>query len=680
MSQIGSAWAIDLSDEIVRAVKLHREGETAVRLSVCRTIDVQGQIGDTGANWPRRLTTAMQILAQELDLQATDVVFAVAPSETTGERDLGTLKIRRERNGSVTQVPRSLVSSAVPSSGEAAAVRGLQIAPLALHNFLAHETGNVRKPTAIVDVCAKMTHVLVIAPQHLHCQTVPIGGDNLTAAIARKTESGFYQADEIKSAPVTPTIHSAVYQAVIPTMRTLLQQVKGFVASVTAQEQIDRLAEAKLLGACFGLPGMATFFADALDCPVQEVASLERVQNAVEGLDRPLRELLPVYAKAIGAGLQALGHGPVKANLLRRTAPVKRTKPPEPPPVRREGTKQWRVSGLIAAGAILVATLIGVAVGRAGRAPSTKTDPAASEAPTADLVPSRDDAGSTPENPAQVASMQSPPLPTGPRSVFALLIGISEYESDIPRLEYAAKDATDVCRLLVGQGTFPDRVKLLTDDDATTKNVQKATRAWLTRSRDATLFIHWSGHGFADPNNPNECYFACHDTPADALIVGYKMTEFIEDVKAADARHTLVVLDTCHAGKATARGERGPAGMTVGPANNFTRLMAQQQRVPPGMAIIAAGAADRKALESSDWQNGALTQVVIQALSGGADGYRGAGPKDGWVTLGELRYYVHDVLPKATSDLGMRACFPEISISTGDARIGSLPLTKVAAE
>ena len=662
MSQAESAWAIDLSDEIVRAVRLHREGENAVRLSVCRTIDVQEQIGDTGADWPRRLTNATQILAQELDLQPTDIVVAVAPSETEGEQGLGTLKIRRERNGSVAQVPRSLVSSVVPSSGEAAAIRGLQIAPLALHNFLAHEAGDTQKPMAIVDVCAKMTHVLVVTPRHLHCQTVPIGGDNLTAAIARKTDSGFYQADEIKNAPVAPTIHSAVYKAVIPTMRTLLQQVKDFVESVTAPEQIDRLAEAKLLGACFGLPGMTTFFADALDCPVHEVASLERVQNAVEDLDRPLREVLPVYAKAIGAGLQALGYGPVKANLLRRTAPVARTKPPEPSPVRREGAKQWRVPGLIAAGAILVATLIGIAVGRAGKTSGSPTPPDAAE------------------DRAEVASEQPLALPAGRRDVYGLLIGISEYESDIPRLEYAAKDATDVHRLLVGQGLSPDNVKLLTDGDATTKNVQKATRAWLTKARNATLFVHWSGHGFADHNNPDECYFACHDTPADALVVGLKMTEFIEDLRAAGARHALVVLDTCHAGKATARGERGPAGMTVGPANDFARLMAQQQRVPTGMAIIAAGAADRKALESANWQNGALTHVVLQALSGGADGYQGAGPRDGWVTLSELRYYVHAVLPKVTADLGMRACFPQISVSTGDTRIGDLPLTKVATE
>ena len=280
-----------------------------------------------------------------------------------------------------------------------------------------------------------------------------------------------------------------------------------------------------------------------------------------------------------------------------------------------------------------------------------------------------------PAKPKPVSVTQTQPNPVTPsKATFALLIGISEYKSGIPRLQYAAKDARDMRDMLLAQGVSPDNIKLLTDADATRANVASAVRSWLSRAKDATVVVHWSGHGFADPNNPGQCYFACYDTPADALTVGYKMTAFTDDIKDIGARHVVALLDTCHAGRAALRDVGGVAG---GPGNDFARAMAERQRISPGMVIIAAGDADRKSLESCNWRNGALTHIALRALSGDADGYMGAGPQDRTVTLGEVKAYVQSELPKATSDLGMRACFPVIATLKGDASINELPLARV---
>ena len=266
---------------------------------------------------------------------------------------------------------------------------------------------------------------------------------------------------------------------------------------------------------------------------------------------------------------------------------------------------------------------------------------------------------------------------TRPGRVCALIVGISEYQYGISRLEYAAKDARDMRDLLLAQGISSDNIKLLTDAQATKTNVQVATRSWLSRARDATVIVHWSGHGLADPNNPGQCYFACYDTPANGLTAGYKMTGFTDDLKDIKARHVVVLLDTCHAGKAAYRSDKGLGGIAAGPANDFARVMEDQQRIAPGMVIIAAGDADRKSLETSDWANGMLTHVVLRGLRGPADGYEGAGTKDSTITLGELKAYVQMELPKATSDLGLRACFPVIATLRGDATINNLPLARV---
>lgn len=47
------------------------------------------------------------------------------------------------------------------------------------------------------------------------------------------------------------------------------------------------------------------------------------------------------------------------------------------------------------------------------------------------------------------------------------------------------------------------------------------------------------------------------------------------------------------------------------------------------------------------------------------------------VRLGQLKAFVQTELPKATSDLGMKACFPVIATLKGDPTINELPLAKV---
>lgn len=277
------------------------------------------------------------------------------------------------------------------------------------------------------------------------------------------------------------------------------------------------------------------------------------------------------------------------------------------------------------------------------------------------------------------ADEAQPPTETLPWTArtYAVLIGISRYQKGIPELEYAAKDAHDVRDVLLSQGVPTDHIKVLTDEEATLIAIQVALGNWLSRAKDATVIVHWSGHGFEDPNNFEEGYFACYDTPSDLPGAGYRMKRLTDRIKASGARNALVVLDTCHAGHAA---YRGPGGISGGAADGFIRFMHQQRAIPPGVVVIAAGDADRRSLESGEWQNGMLTHVVLAALRGRADGYLNATPRDGTVTLGELKTYVATELPKVTTDLGQRACHPVIATLKGGEIQNRLPLAQVRAD
>ena len=95
---------------------------------------------------------------------------------------------------------------------------------------------------------------------------------------------------------------------------------------------------------------------------------------------------------------------------------------------------------------------------------------------------------------------------------------------------------------------------------------------------------------------------------------------------------------------------------------------------PKGWIFMVAADTDRKAIEHSSWTNGAFTHSLVKGLSGTADGYLSAGPKDGTVTMGELRAYLNSAMPDETQKVLGVAKRPVITTSSGDPGIWDLSL------
>ena len=86
---------------------------------------------------------------------------------------------------------------------------------------------------------------------------------------------------------------------------------------------------------------------------------------------------------------------------------------------------------------------------------------------------------------------------------------------------------------------------------------------------------------------------------------------------------------------------------------------------------------DRKAIEHTSWTNGAFTHSLLKGLNGKADGFQSAGPRDGTVTMGELKAYMNTSMPEETQKVLGVAKRPVITTSTGDPDIWELTLETV---
>lgn len=280
-----------------------------------------------------------------------------------------------------------------------------------------------------------------------------------------------------------------------------------------------------------------------------------------------------------------------------------------------------------------------------------------------------------PAAPIVGASAPPEPIPAVPGARWAVVVGVSRYASageGMGNLPFAAEDARMFAARLERGGWSPDHIRCLTDGEATKKNVEIALEAWLTKAgRDDLVVLYWSGHGYPDPDDPEKVYFACHDTDIRIPATGYRMDRVRGSLEERRARNVVFLADTCHAGKLVTRG--GERGLSVVPS---VRRMQEADAVPRGWVFMVGADADRKAVESSAWRNGAFTHCLLEGLGGAADGFQSAGAKDGAVTLGELRAFLLSAMPEETQRVLGTAKHPLITTSSGDPAIWNLKVLK----
>jgi uncharacterized caspase-like protein len=265
-------------------------------------------------------------------------------------------------------------------------------------------------------------------------------------------------------------------------------------------------------------------------------------------------------------------------------------------------------------------------------------------------------------------------LGQGFRKKFALVVGISNYrnrkESGLTNLLFADDDAHDFSDALKRLGWRTSHIKTLINERATKRNIEIALESWLTKAgKDDLIVLYWSGHGFQDPEVPERVYFACYDSTISIPATGYRMDRVRQSLEERGSRNVLFFADTCHAGTMITRGERG---ISVVP---HLKKLRKEKKIPRGWIFMVGAETDRRAVENSSWSNGAFTHCLIEGIRGRADGYESMGPRDGRITMSELRAYLNTAMPDETQKVLGVAKRPVIATTTGDPSIWDLSLT-----
>lgn len=278
---------------------------------------------------------------QQIPFDLNDVIWdyqSLAGAQEEGglmlDAEVGLFAMKRDQ----------VLNSLRPFNNAKVEVDLIQIAPLALYNFLAYDRLGMRPGKSfspsnehhiLVDMGADYTTLLVSNGVKIWLRNVPIGGNHFTRALTKEMKLTFAKAEHLKCNATKSPDPRAVFQALRPVFNDYISEIQksvGYFSSVNRDAKIKMVLG---LGNGFKLAGLQKFLQQHLQYPVEKVENFPGLVGD-NVLGAPLfQENILGFAVPYGLALQLLKVTQLRTSLLPPEIVTSRT-------IRRK--KPWAVA------------------------------------------------------------------------------------------------------------------------------------------------------------------------------------------------------------------------------------------------------------------------------------------------------------------------------------------------
>ena len=216
------------------------------------------------------------------------------------------------------------VNKAVEASGLVPQV--IDVSPMALLNALRYNYGDLDGCTLLIDVGARTTNLLFVEGSRSYSRSIPVGGNTITAAIAKefhqpveaaelmKKEKGFVSLGGPYADPDDEVL-ARISKLARTTLTRLHAEIARSISFYRANQGGTQPLRILLAGGAVSMPYMLEFFSEKLQMPVEFFNPFRNVAIA-PAVDT---ELLTTKAHAageiVGLALRELGNCPIEINL-----------------------------------------------------------------------------------------------------------------------------------------------------------------------------------------------------------------------------------------------------------------------------------------------------------------------------------------------------------------------------
>src|SRR5215213_8667108 len=258
---------------------------------------------------------------QQIPFALEDVVWDYQPligSEEEGyaiETEVGLFAMKRD------QVARHLK----PLDDAGIDVEIIQLAPLAIYNFVCFDRLNVEGPydpanppqsTVIISLGTDTTDLVITNGYRVWQRSIPIGGNHFTKALTKELKLTFAKAEHLKRNAMKAENPKAVFQAMRPVFSDLVAEIQRSIGFFTSNNRNAKLGEMVALGNPMKLPGLQRFLSQNLDQQVKLVDQFNNLATGTATAGPQYKENQLTFGVAYGLCVQAQEHAQLRTNLL----------------------------------------------------------------------------------------------------------------------------------------------------------------------------------------------------------------------------------------------------------------------------------------------------------------------------------------------------------------------------
>lgn len=223
-----------------------------------------------------------------------------------------------EREAMLFAVRREIINNFLNNLATAQLnIKGIQIAPLAVYNFIRYERPDL-SPCVAIDIGAENTDLIVVDGDKLWLRAaLPAAGNEITKAIQKRFNLTYDKAEELKLKAGKSQQASKIFEVMKPILKEIIGEINrsvGYYKSTGSKEiKFQRMI---FMGNVTKLTGFDKFFSQTLQDQVEILSEVHNIGVSPKINVNLFQTNIPSFAVAMGLAIQGLGLGINKIRLL----------------------------------------------------------------------------------------------------------------------------------------------------------------------------------------------------------------------------------------------------------------------------------------------------------------------------------------------------------------------------
>jgi type IV pilus assembly protein PilM len=358
--KIGSVWAIDIGNTSLKALRLSNESG-ALEVIGFEYILHQKVLSGSGIKDQEKqelIAISLRQFVQANDLGKDEIIVAV-PSANSFARFVNLPPVEQKR---IPEIVKFEASQQIPFdinevawdwqmmteegaaeakvgifaikndvvtaelehfSGEDLEVTYVQIAPMALYNYIFYDRADLMRSdtqaTVVLNIGAETTDLVVCTKSDVWQRTIAMGGNAFTKAIADTFKLNFEKAEKLKRTAPMSKYARQILQAMKPVFTDLASEIQRSLGFYTSSHSNVKLARIIAMGGGTKMRGLLQYLQQSLQMPIERPDAFKQVTISPSVSAAKFHESVCDFGVVYGLGVQALGLGRIESNLLPRS-------------------------------------------------------------------------------------------------------------------------------------------------------------------------------------------------------------------------------------------------------------------------------------------------------------------------------------------------------------------------